>query len=409
MFWRILRGFFASCRKAALLILLSLTMGTAICAALLTISWEISAKISQEFRAYGANILLTPKPFGSMSCQDLLRIKTLFWRHNILNAVPYLYGMATVTVHGRNQPVVVVGTWFSKVLPLPDGDGNWRVGLAALASWWQITGRWPLAEESDAILIGAAMAKKLAVQVGGRLELIAATSRILVTVTGIVTSGGEEEGQMFAPLELVQQLFQRPLQIDRLLVNALTNPIDDLGRKDPACMTPVEKEKWYCTPYITTVASDLENAVANSIARPLWRIADAEGKIHERLKGLFYFLAILTLFASVLGVGATFSAMVLERRGEIGLLKAIGASNLHIAAIFASQALAIAIVASLAGYILGAVVVQWISLAVFGCRVNTWLVLPYAIGIAPTIALVGVLFPFRALVAIAPVEAMRRN
>ena len=98
-------------------------------------------------------------------------------------------------------------------------------------------------------------------------------------VAGIVTTGGYEEEQLFAPLVTVQSLLQQQGKVSRVLVSALTVPMDDFGKKDPATMTKDEYEKWYCTAYVTSVAKNVEEVMAGSRAKPIWQIASAEGAL----------------------------------------------------------------------------------------------------------------------------------
>ena len=419
LFWRLLRGLITSSRQSVLLIFLSLLMGSAICATLISLSLEITQKVSREFRSYGANILITPASSpeagrdqdpAHLLAEDLPRIKTVFWRHNILNAVPYLYGLASASASGRSSlessgEVVIVGTWFDRELPLPEGEGRWPVGLRSLASWWDMDGAWPALDRAEAVA-GGALADRLGLSKGDDLLIRTGAEEMQVTVTGIVTTGSSDEEQLFLPLEFAQTLLGRPGQVDRVLVNALTNPLDALGRKDPDTMTPTEYDRWFCTPYVASVAKDLEGGMRDSSARPIWRVAESEGRIFDRLRGLFGFLVLLTFGASVLSVSSTLSAMVLERKDEIGLMKALGASNLQVSLIFVNTAAVIALASGLAAALIGRGLVEWISLMVFESSASGAWLLEACLGVALGAGLVGVLLPLRSLRGITPIRAL---
>ncbi len=59
-------------------------------------------------------------------------------------------------------------------------------------------------------------------------------------------------------------------------------------------MTKREYEKWFCTPYITSVARQLEQSAPGSRARPVWSMAEAEARVLSRLNVLMLLLAVLT-------------------------------------------------------------------------------------------------------------------
>ena len=137
------------------------------------------------------------------------------------------------------------------------------------------------------------------------------------TVRGILSTGGEEEDRVFVRLEVLQRLVNRPGQVDAVQVGALTKPEDDFARKDPAKMTPEEYDRWYCTPYISSIAHQIEEALPMAVARPIWRVADNEGKVLGKIRGLMLLIALAALASAGLTVWSVMATTVLERRAEI--------------------------------------------------------------------------------------------
>ena len=86
-----------------------------------------------------------------------------------------------------------------------------------------------------------------------------------------------------APVIMYQSLLQQEGKVSRVLVSALTVPMDDFGKKDPALMSKDEFEKWYCTAYVTSVAKNVQEVMAGSRAKPIWQIASAEGALLKKL------------------------------------------------------------------------------------------------------------------------------
>ena len=68
--------------------------------------------------------------------------------------------------------------------------------------------------------------------------------------------------------------------------------------------------------------------------RAIRQVAEGEGRILRRVSSLMWLVTFAALFAAALAVGATSATTVLERRSEIGLMKAIGASRRTVAAFF---------------------------------------------------------------------------
>jgi putative ABC transport system permease protein len=133
----------------------------------------------------------------------------------------------------------------------------------------------------------------------------------------VVTTGGFEEEQLFAPLVTVQSLLHQQGKVSRVLVSALTVPMDEFGRKDPALMTKDEYEKWYCTAYVTSVAKNVEEVMAGSRAKPIWQIASAEGSLLLKLNSVMLLLTVLALAAAT---AVSTSDGLMERSPEIALM-----------------------------------------------------------------------------------------
>src|SRR5215470_4007380 len=106
MFWRIVRRLLFAHRARLFTILLALVAGATITAALLNLQVDAKRRLTSEFRAFGANVLVTPKPAGSKSPETEDRSE---FDASVSNAVPprnghdlvakasLLYGIATVS------------------------------------------------------------------------------------------------------------------------------------------------------------------------------------------------------------------------------------------------------------------------------------------------------------------------
>ena len=408
MLFRILKNSFLKRPKAIFLIFLSIAMGSAVATAFLGIAGEISHKMALELRSYGANILVEPSAAeggGFLREEDLPKIKTVFWKYNITGFTPYLFGIAEFSAGGRKERGVVSGTWFTKQLEIPGEDISIQ-GIKGIAPWWEVQGRWP--EDADEAIIGAALAKRLNISSGSDVTTIVRGGNQKFRVVGVVTTGGYEEEQLFAPLVTVQSLLQQQGRVSRVQVSALTVPMDDFGKKDPTTMSKDEYEKWYCTAYVTSVAKNVEEVMAGSRAKPIWQIASAEGALLKKLNSVMLLLTVLALGASATAVSTSLMASMAERSPEIALMKAIGADRFQISSIFIGETLIISLAGGVSGYLLGGQLAELISRTVFNSTIASplWL-FPTAIISAFVVAIAGSVVPLRRALLIEPVTVLK--
>ena len=106
-------------------------------------------------------------------------------------------------------------------------------------------------------------------------------------------------------------------------------------------------------------------------------MAETEGRILNRVGVLMALLVVAALVAAGLAVASMMLATVLERRAEIGLFKALGATDARVAAVFLLEACAIGVLGGVAGYFFGSLLAWRLALAVFGSAVGVhWVILP---------------------------------
>lgn len=408
MLFRILKNSFLKRPKAVFLVFLSIAMGAAVATAFLGIAGEVSHKMALELRSYGANILLEPSAAqggGFLREEDLPKIKTVFWKYNITGFTPYLFGIAEFSAGGRKERGVVSGTWFAKQLEVPGEDISTQ-GIKGIAPWWDVKGRWP--EDADEAIVGAALAKRLNVVPGSEVKTAVRGRIQQFRIVGVVTTGGYEEEQLFAPLVTVQSLLQQQGKVSRVLVSALTVPMDDFGKKDPATMTKDEYEKWYCTAYVTSVAKNVEEVMGGSRAKPIWQIASAEGALLKKLNSVMLLLTVLALGASATAVSTSLMASMAERSPEIALMKAVGADRYQIGTIFIGETLFISLAGGVIGFLIGDQLSELISRTVFNSTIASplWL-FPTAIISAFIVAIAGSVAPLRRALLIEPVRVLK--
>ncbi|MFC1431417.1 ABC transporter permease [Streptacidiphilus sp. N1-3] len=135
---------------------------------------------------------------------------------------------------------------------------------------------------------------------------------------------------------------------------------------------------------------------------------DLRDAVGEDLSGLFLILAAICLVIGAVGIANTTLVAVLERTGEIGLRRALGARPRHIATQFLTESTALGALGGLIGTSLGVATV----LATAVAQHWTAVLQPYAVLPAPLIgALIGLvagLYPALRAARIEPLDALRR-
>ena len=421
MFWTMVKGALIRQRGRFFLIALTVALGVSLAAAMLNVMFDVGDKVNQELKAFGANITVAPKNasllndvygVGSdsghkeyLNEEDLGKIKTIFWTNNIVAFTPMLNG--TVSVNGQN--VNLTGTWFNYHMTLPTGDA-FDTGVEEMKSWWQIDGDWPK-DNTDQVLVGQKLAESLQVKTGDTLSYRRADgTQGQFVIAGIVSGGGNEDNAILASLPVVQQALNLKGKVSEIEVSAITTPENDLARKaaaNPERLSQAEREIWYCTAYVSSIAFQIEEVVNNSSARPVRRIAESEGKILDKTQLLMLLITVLSLISAALGVSNLVSANVMERSREIGLMKALGAKNYEVILMILTETLIAGILGGIVGYFIGMGFAQVIGYTVFGSAIaNNIIVVPIVGALMVAVILLGSVPAIRTLLSLQPASVL---
>ncbi len=425
MFFRIVSDSFTRKPRRKLLTAAALALGMAVATATLEVALDVGDRLAREFRSLGANLLVTPaadtlpleiggvdyRPVDAgayLPAADLGKLKTIFWRNNIMGFAPFL-DVPVEAAPGGLQEVSreeLLGTWYSHSVSIPTG-GAFTTGVSVTDPWWHIEGRW-FGDASDEGVAGTDLAQRLHLRPGSKVKLDAGGRTRTLMIAGIVSTGGREDNAILAPLEIAEELAGRPGEYRRLLVSALTKPADAFSQRDPATMTPTEYDRWYCSPYISSISHQIQQQLPGVEVRAIRQVAEGEGRILTRVSGLMWLVTIAALFAAALAVGATSATTVLERRSEIGLMKALGASHRAVSAFFVAEQLFLSLVGGILGYALGLFLARALGIGIFGAApALRWILLPIVLALAGAVALVGSLLPLGRASRVDPAPVLR--
>jgi putative ABC transport system permease protein len=101
------------------------------------------------------------------------------------------------------------------------------------------------------------------------------------------------------------------------------------------------------------VAREIEDRVEGVEARPLLKVSESDARVTRRLTLVLVAVSSVSFLLALISVGAATTALLGERRTEVGLLLALGYTGRRIGGFLAAELLAAAAVAALAGQLLG--------------------------------------------------------
>lgn len=381
MFWRILRRLFGANRGRLFVMLLALGVGAAVTAALLNLQVDAKRRLTSEFRAFGANVLVTAKSTSTATTKSLLpesvtdQIPSTF-EGRYIYAVPFLYVVSTLS--SEDMPslapvhIVVAGTRF--------GD------LKRIAPQWKLEPAdfLPRNSEKPSCILGVRVADRVHLRLGMELTLRNVNEEEKCVAERIVSTGAAEDDQILVDLPMAQHLASLSRRISLIQVSVDGTP-----------------------PAIQRFVSSLSARVPDAEVRPIRQFTEGEAKIYNRISGLLTATVGIVLLLTALCVMAAMTNVAMERKMDVGLMKAIGGATRRVLRLFLAEAALL----GLAGGVIGAAVGIFLSIglgkAVFGVAARPRLIVyPVAVALTVIVAILSA-FPLRRLASIRPASVFR--
>src|SRR5271170_3229682 len=205
MFWRIVGRLLTANYARLFVILLALGAGAAITAALLNLQIDARKRLTTEFRALGANVIIAPKAGAASSSGDAANtideaILAKIPQQNegkLIPAVGFLYLIGSVAKQGTDkfEPAVLAGT---------EGSGLTEVRPGVRTQYFAVE------KDASACEVGAKAAAQLSVRAGDTLVLRGRGAEggpePTCIVASVVATGGADDAQIFVPVVLAQML-----------------------------------------------------------------------------------------------------------------------------------------------------------------------------------------------------------
>lgn len=353
----------------------SITLGTAIIAALLSVYLDISIKMSRELRTYGANFFVGPE----VSSEDRAISQDVFEdivkkvpSGSLAGASPFIYGIVRLDLDNA----VMAGVDFS--------------GLKKLSPYWQVEGEWISVDfDEKNCMIGKSLAKNMELGIGDTVNIVSLETGFqkALIVKGIMETGEAEDQQIFVNLSLARKLLAMEGKINHAMFSFINEGMD-----------------------INAFAENLEKEYQGIHAMPMRKVSHSEGMILDKIKGLMAFIAVIILAITTLCVMTTLMAMVVERTREIGLMKALGADNSGIVIHFLAETAAVALLGGIAGLAGGFLLAQILGQAIFSSSISFRLiVLPLTLTISLAAALTASILPLKRAVSIVPAKVLKEE
>ena len=232
---------------------------------------------------------------------------------------------------------------------------------------------------SDAIVKAVNSARAATAGTGG------AERTINFTVVGILDTGGDEENYVF--------LSQDDME-------ALTGEDDILDVMELSVSATQEELE----AYIDAIHGENSGVMAQLVRR----VTRSETAVLSKLQALVFLVTAVVLLLTMICVSTTMMAVISERRKEIGLRKALGASDSSIRTEFLGEGMFLGVLGGALGALLGFVFAQVVSVNVFGSSITFQpLLLPITILVSTLVAGVSCLLPIRRAVAIDPALVLK--
>ncbi|MGD1211095.1 MAG: ABC transporter permease [Candidatus Acidiferrales bacterium] len=380
LLWKMLRGN----RGRLAVALLSIASGAAVISALLNLQFDIERKLTQEFRTLGANIVIAPQSGaqtvdlanagGAAASVPVLMNESAVEAGLEANRTPDVVASAPflfIVARAKDEPVVTAGTWLDQA--------------RKLNPTWKLEGNWIASHEDETqCLVGRNVAQRFQVGPGGALTLSYLGRSAQFHVAGVIDSGAAEDSQIFVNLPVAWKLAGTPGGIGLWQLS-----VSGTGKS------------------IGEYAARLASALPGYDVRPIRQVTEAEGNLLNRTRLLIASMVVLILVLTALCVLATMAALAMERRVDVGLMKALGGSISRIVGLFLAEVSVLGAAGGLIGCVAGILLAQWMGQRVFGTAITPrWDIFPLTIAIMVGVALTGAL-PLRLLGKVKPAVILR--
>lgn len=426
MFFRMLLSAVFRRRSRAVMAVVASLVGAATLSCLAMICIAVPQQMNQEMRAYGANLIVTPladSENGKSGIDDAMvehttemvsakgseKHATYRYENVRVNAAPYVMaGVNPAQVRNLNHHWVVDGSWPSAGKVLVGRDvadamglkvgGSTTIGYRAsdnAASSGQAsqpgtdgtdgTAQSGTGGTSDGQTSSGSTGAQQT-QNGHVSSDIMDTSGTEFRVAGIVDTGGSEDSIIYALAGDVDKLTGSTRGVDVIEYSS--------GASD-----------------LTALVNSINDMTSMHVkAQQVTKITASDTRVITMLQTLFWIVSLVVLVFTLVGVGTTISSIVSQRRNEIGLRKALGASSHAIGVEFYVESAVYGLLGGLLGTATGYGMARWLCATVFERSIgfNWWLAV-VSVVFSALVAVVASIPPVHRATRIEPAVVLREE
>ena len=382
MFLRMITASLLRRRSRMLVALLAIAVGATILSGLVTIYYDVPRQMGEQFRSYGANMIFTSSNGKKLSKSEIDSAKKKINNSQLVGAAPYRYENMTV----YERPLMAAATDFDEA--------------QKTSPYWRVDGEWPSAEGQA--LVGQEIAATLEVKAGDTVTLVYDLDEAPATadeankgernqnsrdftVAGILDTGGNEEKYIFISVPDMEALTGKTDVFDMTELSVSANR-DELEK------------------YADTITKNVDGVSARLVKR----VTQSENTVLSKLQALVLLVTVIVLLLTMICVATTMMAVVTERRKEVGLRKALGASNKSIIFEFMGEGLLLGAIGGLLGSVCGFIFAQAVSMNVFNSSIQFhWVLIPITIIVSVLVTGLSCLLPVRSATDVDPALVLK--
>ena len=385
MFATMLFGAVFRRKSRALMAVVATLVGAATLFCLAAICIVVPQQMSDEMRAYGANIIVTPlagewkngidramvlHTNDMVLAKGAMRFSTYRYENVRINAAPYvLAGVDVSAVKSLNKHWNVDGAWPSSGNVMVGRDVSTAMGLkigSRIAIAYRAGDNSSDSHKPAQKSQGKSQGNQADNQTGNQTEKssqnklvegrvstdIMDTHGTTFRVCGILDTGDAEDSMLYAT------------NADLRVLTGVKRGADVIAYSSSA-------------PNVDAVVRSINDMTSMRVrAQQVTKVTAADTGIIAMLRSLFWIVSLVVLALMMVGVSTTISSIVQQRRNEIGLRKALGASAKSIGVEFTAEAGLYGLIGGIAGTAVGYVFARLLAAMVFArdLGVNWWLV-----------------------------------
>lgn len=434
MFFAMLWGAVFRRRSRAVMAVIASLVGAATLFCLASVCIAVPQQMNEEMRAYGANLIVTPADATSksegISTATITNVTALVTAEHSAKSAAYRYESVRI----NSAPYTLAG-----VNPK---------AVQTLNRHWNVTGDWP---SEGNVMVGRDVADALGVHIGSRITIgyrasdnSAASSASESSDSGEsdnqsdengsqMSDSGESDNQTGGKLGQTESQVKENGRVSSDIMNnegtefRVAGIVDTGGNEDSIVYATTadvaklagSKRGADVVEYSVNAMGDDLNAIVKTLnanpntgvkAQTVTKITSSDTRIITMLQTLFWIVSLVVLVLTLVGVGTTISSIVSQRRNEIGLRKALGASSQAIGTEFYVESAIYGLIGGLFGTAIGYALARVLCVTVFERAIGfNWLLGLASLVLSMLIAVVASIPPVRRATRIDPAIVLREE